>query len=117
MRFLIDAHLPRRLAFALRAEAHDAVHTLELPHGNASTDSFIATWADTHDAIVVSKDSDFYQARALTGKPHKLCLIQTGNCRNDELIVLVMSNLTTITDAFNRPACVELGRTLLVIHP
>ena len=117
MRFLIDAHLPRRLAFAIRAEAHEVVHTLELPQGNASTDLFIATWADTHDAIVVSKDNDFYQARTLTGKPHKLCLIQTGNCGNDELIVLVMSNLATITDAFNRPACVELGRTLLVIHP
>ena len=114
---MIDAHLARHLAFALRAEAHDAVHTLEIPHGNSSTDPFIATWADTHEAIVVSKDSDFYQARALTGKPGKVFLIQTGNCRNAELIMLVMSNLATITVAFNRPACVELGRTLLVFHP
>ena len=87
------------------------------PKAMPNTDSFIATWADTHDAIVISKDSDFYQSRALTGKPCKLCIIQTGNCRNDDLLMLFMSNLATITDAFNRPACVELGRTLLVIHP
>jgi predicted nuclease of predicted toxin-antitoxin system len=117
MRFLVDAQLPRRLAYALRAVGHDAVHTLDLPLGNATTDTFIANWADSHDAIVISKDSDFYVSRALTGKPLKLCSIQTGNCSNDKLLLLFMSNLSTITDALKRPACVEVGQTLLVIHP
>jgi predicted nuclease of predicted toxin-antitoxin system len=117
MKFLIDAQLPRRLAFALRAAGHDAVHTLDLPQGNATTDGFITNWADTQDAVIVSKDNDFYLARALTGKPLKLCSIQTGNCSNDKLLQLFMSNLPTITDALKSPACVEVGQTLLVIHP
>ena len=117
MKFVIDAQLPRRLAFALREIGHDAVHTLDLPLGNATTDSYIATWADAQDAIVITKDRDFYVARALTGKPLKLCSIQTGNCSNDKLLTLFMTNLPTIINAFNRPACVEVGQTLLVIHP
>jgi predicted nuclease of predicted toxin-antitoxin system len=29
MKFLVDAHLPRRLAYQLRAFGHEAVHTLD----------------------------------------------------------------------------------------
>jgi predicted nuclease of predicted toxin-antitoxin system len=31
MKFLIDAHLPHRLAYWLRALRHEAVHTIDLP--------------------------------------------------------------------------------------
>ena len=32
MNFLVDAHLPRRLAFRLRDAGQDALHTLDLPN-------------------------------------------------------------------------------------
>jgi len=35
MTFLVDAHLPRRLAYQLRAFGHEAVHTLDLPRSIA----------------------------------------------------------------------------------
>jgi hypothetical protein len=38
MKFLVDAHLPRRLAHQLRAFGHEAVHTLDLPRGNRTPD-------------------------------------------------------------------------------
>jgi uncharacterized protein (DUF433 family) len=38
MKFLVDAHLPRRLAYQLRAFGHEAVHTLDLPRGNRIPD-------------------------------------------------------------------------------
>ena len=38
MKFLVDAHLPRRLAYQLCAFGHEAVHTLDLPRGNRTPD-------------------------------------------------------------------------------
>ncbi|MFL5804034.1 MAG: DUF5615 family PIN-like protein, partial [Roseiflexaceae bacterium] len=38
MIFLIDAHLPRRLARILQQYGHDTYHTLDLPHQNRTDD-------------------------------------------------------------------------------
>ena len=38
MNFIVDAQLPRRLAGWLIAAGCDAVHTLDLPDGNRTTD-------------------------------------------------------------------------------
>lgn len=40
MKFLIDAQLPRRMTSWLGGAACDAVHTLDLPDGNRTTDAF-----------------------------------------------------------------------------
>lgn len=39
MKFLVDAQLPRRLVLRLREAGHDAVHTLDLPDGNQTSDA------------------------------------------------------------------------------
>jgi predicted nuclease of predicted toxin-antitoxin system len=41
MKFIVDAQLPRRLAIAMREQGHDALHMLDLPEGNSTTDSAI----------------------------------------------------------------------------
>jgi predicted nuclease of predicted toxin-antitoxin system len=41
VRFLVDAPLPRRLAHRLRDAGHGALHTLDLPAGNRTTDEEI----------------------------------------------------------------------------
>jgi len=38
MKFLVDAQLPRRLAYRLQDAGHDAVHTLDLPLANRTPD-------------------------------------------------------------------------------
>jgi len=38
MKFLIDAQLPRRLAHRLRQSGFEAIHTLDLPDGNRTSD-------------------------------------------------------------------------------
>lgn len=55
MKFLIDAQLPARLARHLHEAGHDAIHTLDLPGQNRTTDAEIARLADAEDRIVVSK--------------------------------------------------------------
>jgi predicted nuclease of predicted toxin-antitoxin system len=41
MNFLVDAQLPRRMAAWLAAVGCDAIHTLDLPDGNRTTDEQI----------------------------------------------------------------------------
>ena len=41
MKFLIDAQLPRRLTGLLRAAGYEAVHTLDLPQGDRTSDAEI----------------------------------------------------------------------------
>ena len=59
MNFIVDAQLPLKLALALVAAGHDAIHTLNLPDQNRSSDTFITHLADSEERIVVSKDADF----------------------------------------------------------
>jgi predicted nuclease of predicted toxin-antitoxin system len=62
MIFLIDAQLPRRLARILQQYGHQAYHTLDLPQQNRTDDDEIMQFADMHDCIVTTKDSDFVDA-------------------------------------------------------
>jgi predicted nuclease of predicted toxin-antitoxin system len=42
-----------------RAAGHDAIHTLDLPDGNATSDAGILAVADREQRVVVTKDTDF----------------------------------------------------------
>ena len=44
MNFLVDAQLPRRMTAWLTAAGADAVHTLDLPDGNRTTDDMSRHW-------------------------------------------------------------------------
>ena len=116
MRFLVDAQLPRRLALALIARGHDAVHTLDLPDQNRTGDSVIDALADREGRIVISKDSDFSDSHKLRGTPRRLLRVATGNIRNVELLALFEDHLDAIEQGFAHADFVELSRTALVIH-
>jgi predicted nuclease of predicted toxin-antitoxin system len=116
VRFLVDAHLPRRLAHRLAAAGHEAIHTLDLPAGNRTSDEDICVHADVSDAVVITKDADFVVARALRGSPKRLLVVSTGNIGNTELIHLIGTNLVLIEEALLMPAHVELGRDSLIVH-
>ncbi|QFY90659.1 DUF5615 family PIN-like protein [Magnetovirga frankeli] len=115
MRFLIDAQLPRRFSNWLADAGHDALHTLELPLKNKTSDAGIIARAKQDGRIVVSKDDDFVQTFLLRGEPH-LLLISTGNISNAELEKLIRTNLTAIEAALSENRFVEINRDTLVIH-
>jgi predicted nuclease of predicted toxin-antitoxin system len=54
MKFLIDAQLPRLLVAHLRQAGLDAIHTLDLPDGNRTTDRVINELSITEQYIVVT---------------------------------------------------------------
>lgn len=93
MKFLVDAQLPARLARFLSSSGHDALHTLELPDGNRTTDARIAEVADGSNRVVVTKDRDFRDSHLLTRSPRRLLVVATGNITNDALLALFAKHL------------------------
>lgn len=59
MNFLIDANLPRRIVRIFQERGHNAIHTLDLPEGNATADAALLDYADENNCAVTIKDSDF----------------------------------------------------------
>ena len=110
MRFLVDAHLPRRLCAVLEQRGHDAKHTLDLPAENATKDGVINQLSLDEQRVVVSKDSDFFYSHLLQGRPWKLLLVKTGNISVRELRVLFERNLPAIEAAFQTHTLVEVDR-------
>jgi predicted nuclease of predicted toxin-antitoxin system len=72
MKFLVDAQLPRRFANWLNEAGHDALHTLDLPKKNLTSDNELVARATRDGRIVISKDADFVQTFLVTGEPQLL---------------------------------------------
>jgi len=116
MNFLVDAQLPRRLAYRLRDADHDAVHTLDLPNGNRSTDAELCEISAREQRIVITKDADFVSSFLLAHKPYKLLLISVGNIQNADLEMLFVRQIPAIAAAFAAHDYVELNRAALIVH-
>lgn len=117
MKFLVDAQLPRRLSTWLNEAGFDAVHTLDLPLGNLTSDTIINDVSIDEQRIVVTKDSDFVDSFLLHKKPYKLLLVSTGNIRNTELESLFQANIGKLSEAFDTGSeFVELIQTAIVVH-
>lgn len=116
MKFLIDAHLPRRLTWLLAEAGHDAIHTLDLPNQNCTKDQELLTIADREGRIVITKDADFVHAHTLLRRPRKLLLISTGNITNKALEALIVPNLPGLVRALETHNFVELNRSALIVH-
>lgn len=116
MKFLVDAQLPRRMAYWIRNAGCDAVHTLDLPAKNRTIDGFITALADAEQRIVVTKDADFVDSHLLTGRPAKLLLVSTGNITNGLLEQLFTPLIPDLVREFTSNDFLELGRTGLIVR-
>lgn len=116
MNFLIDASLPRRLVRIFQERGHNAVHTLELPEGNATPDSALLDYSEQNNCVVTTKDSDFSTSFWLQNRPNKLLLISTGNIKNAELEVLLVANFGELISALTENRYVELTREHVIVH-
>jgi predicted nuclease of predicted toxin-antitoxin system len=116
MKFLVDAHLPRRLARFLRERGHDAIHTLELPQQNRTPDSSINETSVSESRALITKDSDFVNSFLMMRRPYKLLLVSTGNIHNRQLEQLFEQNLAEIAKGFETHDYIELSRDLVILH-
>lgn len=116
MKWLIDAQLPRRLAMRLIALGHDAVHTLDLPKGNRTSDSELCGIADESNRILVSKDRDFLDSFYINGTSLHLLWVTIGNVRNSDLLRSFEELLPDLQTAFSESKCVEMTASGLTVH-
>ena len=116
MKFLVDAQLPRKMAAWLAAAGCDALHTLDLPDGNRTTDPQVIELADREQRVVVTKDADFVDSHVLNARPAKLLLVSTGNISNQDLEALAVPLIPDIVRAFQTSSFLELGRSGIVVR-
>ena len=116
MKFLIDAQLPRRLVYRLQEMGFEAVHTLDLPLGNRTPDSYINELSMREQYTVITKDADFVNSFLLHRKPYKLLLVSTGNIRNQELERLFQANMTKVAEGFATFDFIEIDRKDVIFH-
>lgn len=118
MKYIIDAQLPRSLAKWMVENDYEAVHTLDLPDKNNTSDSEIIRIASLDDvSIVVSKDKDFPEQRIIRGLPKKLLWVTTGNIKNNQLLKIFESEFEKINSLFEEGFLfVELSNENITIH-
>jgi predicted nuclease of predicted toxin-antitoxin system len=116
MKFLVDAQLPRRLSRKLQELGHDALHTLDLPKGNRTTDTEINDMSIHEQRVVITKDADFVNSFIVYRKPYKLLLISTGNIKNSELEALFLRKIQQIEDDFAKHDYIEIDLSNFIVH-
>lgn len=114
MKFIVDAQLPKTLAYSLRDKGFDVVHTSELPDGNDTTDDEINRLSPAGNRIVISKDADFYDSFTARKEPYKLLHVKTGNIGNSRLIDLFDKNLTLIIKELDEGSVVQINQNYII---
>lgn len=108
MRFLVDAQLPPALARWLATAGHEAEHVADRDM-QAASDAAIWDLALREHAVIVTKDEDFAQRRAMTGTGPAVVWIRLRNTRRSELLGWFEAALPAIHSALAR------GETLIEI--
>lgn len=115
MKFLVDAHLPKKLALLLQYRGWDAKHTLDLPEGNYTKDSEINQITIDEKRILISKDLDFVESLLISDKPYKLISIATGNISNKELLDIFANNLDYIVKEMQECRYMEITAHSIIV--
>ena len=102
MKFIIDAQLPSSLKDIFHEIDIECIHTLELLHQNNSTDTEIRNYCVENDAILITKDEDFYYTHILNQQPEKLILLKTGNCSKSEMKNIIKKNIQSIIELIQK---------------
>ena len=108
MRFLVDAQLPPALACWLAAQGHEASHVGDLGM-QAASDAEIWSYALASSAVVITKDEDFAQRKALAEGGPCVVWVRLPNTRRRELLLWFGDALPQILAALSR------GETLVEV--
>ena len=115
MKFIIDAHLPKKLAELLKYKGYDALHTLELPNKNYTKDSEINNISIKEKRVVITKDLDCVDSLIISHKPYKLIYLTTGNITNKTLLDFFSKNIDKIIDSIREVKLIEVSLNNIII--
>jgi predicted nuclease of predicted toxin-antitoxin system len=116
LKFLVDAQLPKKLSDFLNSKGFVSRHTLDLPHKNATTDTYIKEITLKEQLILITKDDDFLHSFLLEKKPSKLILIKTGNLPNQKLLEIFDKGLMVITSLIDTHPLIEITNSEIISH-
>jgi predicted nuclease of predicted toxin-antitoxin system len=97
LKFLVDAQLPPALARFLQTEGHEAEHVVEAGLADAD-DGPIWDYAESHGAVVVTKDEDFATRKATRADGPAVVWLRVGNCSNRALLQWFKPLLRAVVD-------------------
>ena len=115
MKFIVDAHLPKKLSLLLGWKGYDTLHTLDLPNKNRTKDSEINQISLDEKRVLISKDLDFIESLLISNKPYKLIYVVTGNISNKQLLELFSKNIKKIVDSLNDSRLIELTADSIIV--
>ncbi len=101
MRFLVDAQLPPALARRLAEQGHDAEHVADRQLAAAS-DAQVWDFALRRDAVIITKDEDFAQRKALAASGPRVVWVRIPNTRRRELLAWFDAALPNVLSALER---------------
>jgi predicted nuclease of predicted toxin-antitoxin system len=109
MQLLFDHNLSHKLVTKLADLFADSSQTGLIGLSIAS-DFQIWEYAKTHDMVVVSLDSDFFDISLMRGQPPKLIWLRCGNATVAEIENLIRANYSGIKAFLEDPgiACLEI---------
>lgn len=117
MRILVDACLSPRLAEALNAKGHEAVHVVSYGMESAPDPDVLAR-ADAEDRAVLSADTDFgtILGRTRATRPSVILFRLEADRRVDELADLIEANRAAIEAAVEEGSIVVIGDALVRVR-
>ena len=112
MKLLLDENLSRRLLAPL-AQAYPGSSHVLIEGLQQALDVEVWEFARTRDFAVVTKDDDFTALSGLRGRPPCLVKLSVGNCSNEQVLQILLTQRLIIESRFGEPdvAMVELIRT------
>jgi predicted nuclease of predicted toxin-antitoxin system len=116
LKFLVDAQLPQKLSVFLNSRGFTAIHTLDLPDKNATTDQFIREKTYNENLILITKDDDFLRSFLIEKKPARLILVKTGNVSNKILMDIFDKGLETIILLMRYHLMIEITNEEIIAH-
>ncbi len=96
MKFLCDVHISFKIVKFLISKDYECIHVNSILDKWFTKDNEIAKFADKHDLILISKDTDFRDSFYLKNTPSKLLKVNLGNISNSNLINIIDLNLDKI---------------------
>lgn len=114
MKLLLDENLSRRLLPKLSPHYPGSTH-VALEGLQQASDADVWQFAKLHDFVVVSKDDDFTALSTLHGRPPCLIKLSVGNCDNEPLAQILVSQLGLIEAQFE-DAAVSMVELIRQVH-
>ena len=84
-----------RIADAMQEYFPGSIHVYNLNIAHLS-DNEIWEYARNNDFTIVTKDKDFYHLSLAKGYPPKIIWVVSGNCRNEEMIKILVNSKADI---------------------